>query len=385
MNKFELPDKEFHDYNDGKIVKDIPTRMNHISLNPNFDWRGEKELLSYLSHYLIQKDFTHKPQLSLFFKIWRFLRYLKWSNKHYTSGGGKIPDYRFYRREINYHLSRLTSLTYLSSRELRQLLSAGLRYYAKNGWDEGPPLSIFDLSRCKNLQEFYSVENEIDFEFAKGIKNMRVVDLGSKDSENINGIFNGIDKYGSRVKLKRKVHSLEFLESCLVLNLQDCYIENFDSINENVLTLNLKNSNFQDLSTLKKLKKLQFLDISDTSVSSLNGIESFKDLKVLNCSNIEFSGTEKSKYEFLNQLYWYSNLELLIMDAKLYDEYKKAVNILSNEKILVVDTPYKWNVTLSTFDVIKFFKIQEQIKNRDLLSEIDFGSIRDIIVKEISR
>lgn len=375
MNKFDLEDKRFHDYNNGKIRSDVPSRKGMLQDNPfrNYDTRGDYELLGYLSNYLVQLDSSKKPKLSFFYRLLRFFRYFKWSNKHFKSGGGKINDYKYYTREIRSHLNKLTNLTYLSSHEIRQLITAGLRYYAKNGWDEGPPLEISDLHRCKNLQEFYTCEDEVNFEFAKELKNLRVVDLNANDADN---------KRGIRKNVKRLVSNIEYLKYCLVLNLEDSFVDDFSVIPENILALSVKNSNFQDLNTLSKLKNLQYLDISDNKITSLDNIEKFKDLKVLNCCKIEFCGTDKSKQEFFNKLFWFNNLEVLVMDSVFYADYKKSLNTLPIEKIVVAEKCYFPSVKLPTFDIIKYLKIPEQLNEKITISDIDFTPIKNLFIKE---
>lgn len=374
MGKFELKDKNFHDYNNGGIRRDVLSRKGMLQDNPyrNYDTRSDLELLGYLSNYLVQKDSSQKPELSFLFKLLRFFRYFRWSNSYYKSGGGKISDYRFYAREIHYHLKKLTKLSYLSSHEIRQLLSSSLRIYYKDGWDEGTPLELIDLHRCKNLQEFYTEEDDINFEFAKDLKNLRVVDLYTNDADNKRGIRKGV---------KRNVTNLKYLNYCLVLNLQDSYVDDFSAIPDKILTLNVKNSNFQDLSTIINLKNLQYLDISDNEINSLKGVQFFKDLKVLNCCNIDYCGTESSKIDFFSQLNSLINLELLVMDSKLFDDYQKVKGMLPIEKIVVKSKGYMPSVKMSTYSIVYHFKIPEQLNNYVSITDIEFEPIKELFTK----
>lgn len=379
MNRFELNDKNFHDYNNGEIRWDIKPRKDIIYFNPfkDYDNRSDYELLGYLSNFLVQKDSSLNPELSFIFKLLRFLRHFKWSNKYYKSGGGNIPDRRYFAREIRYHLNKLTRVSYLSSHEIRQLISASLRVYHKNGWDEGTPLKLEDLHRCKNLQEFYTSEFNVDFKFAEKLQNLRVVDLGTNSADNKRGIV----KFKNYEK--RSISNLNYLKSCLVLNLQDSFVDNFSNIQENVLALSVKNSNFKDLESISKLKNLQYLDISDNQINSLEGVQHFKDLKVLNCCNIEFLGNEKSKLLFFTQLHWFCSLEILVMDSQLYEEYlQKSLNILPPENLVIIYNSYFPSVKMTSFDIINLFRIPDQINKKTNLHEINYDLIKKIFVKE---
>jgi hypothetical protein len=228
------------------------------------------------------------------------------------------------------------------------------------------------------LQEFHSCEIEIDFSFALGCKNLRVVNLACNGSYNNRGLVQVLTRHGFRKTIKRQVINLDLLEACLVLSLCDSYVDKFENINENVLALNLKNSNFDNLETISKLINLQYLDISDTKLNSLKGIEKFKQLRVLNCCNMEFDGTQKMKKDFFTHIYWFNSLELIVMDSKLFEEYKLMLNILPSEKIVVLSDCNFSSVNLSTYDIIKHFKISEQILGKVNLAELDFEPIKKI-------
>jgi len=251
-----------------------------------------------------------------------------------------------------------------------------LRIYHKDEWDEGTPLKLEDLHRCKNLQEFYSSEFVVDFKFADKLKNLRVVDLYTNNSDNKRGLVKFI------FHEERKIKNLNYLKSCLVLNLEDSFVDDFTNIQDNVLTLSVKNSNFEDLEALSKLNNLQYLDISQNQIKSLDGIHNFKDLRVLNCCKIEFVGSEKSKLVFFSLLNELKNLELLVLDSKLHEEYKACINILPPEKLVIVHKSYSTNVNLTTFEIINHFKIAEQLNKKVTLSEIDFEPIKGIFIKK---
>jgi hypothetical protein len=70
------------------------------------------------------------------------------------------------------------------------------------------------------------------------------------------------------------------------------------------------------------------------------------------------------------------------MDSKLYEEYKVCVNILPPEKLVIVYKSYSTNVNLKTFEILKHFKIAEQLNKKVTLSEIDIEPIKEIFIKK---
>jgi hypothetical protein len=361
MHKFDFNDGKFYSYNKRTISSDQPWSLTDVS---------EKSLLRLVAWNIFKN--REKPKLSLMFKINRFLRHFKWADKHFTSGKGKINDSNFIVDEILYHLTKLTDLTYLSSSELRELLISSIRVYQKNGRDPGTPILLNDLKRCVNLQEFYSNELEINFDFAHNLKNLRIVNLYVNDANNENGNYKGaIYKYKTGTVI-REVINVEKLKSCVVLHLVDSHVKEFNKIPDNIWSLSLRNSNFENLNDLTHLKNLEYLDVSYTDITSTNGLAQLDNLRILNLCCIKLKGeneTEKIYQEILNL----EKLYIVIIDSENLNAIFSQKNMNSNLKNKIIEVPNKYNIgDISTFELVEMLRIKERINIQNNMAAFDF-------------
>jgi hypothetical protein len=361
MHKFDLTDGKFYSYNNRTISSDKPWSLTEIS---------EKSLLRLVA-WKIFKD-NEKPKLSFIYKINRFFTHFKWADKHFTSGKGGINDTKFFVDEIAYHLSKLIDLTHFSSSELRELLISGIRVYSKDSWEIGTPIHEEDLKRCVNLQEFYSNEYEINFNFAKNLKNLRVVDLWVNDSNNEHGNYKRASyKYKSGIVI-REVINIDKLKSCVVLHLMDSHVRKFNKIPENIWALSLRNSNFENLQHLTHLNNIEYLDISYTNIKSTDGLSQLKTLRILNLCCLKLNGvneTIKIYQEILNL----EKLEILIIDTENLNAILGNNSINLNLKNKITELPNEYNIGhISSFEIVEMLKITERIKIQNNDATFDF-------------
>lgn len=361
MHLFDLKDGKFFSYNNRSISSDQPRSLTDVS---------ENTLLRLVAWNIFKN--RKQPKLSFKYKINRFLTHFKWADKHFISGKGNINDSKFFVDEIVFHLSKLTELTYLSSSELRELLICSIRVYFKDGWDAGTPIHEEDLRRCINLQEFYSNELEINFDFAKNLKNLRVVNLYVNDTNNEYGNYKGARYKYKTGTVIREVLNVEKLKSCVVLHLVDSYVKEFNKIPDNIWSLSLRNSNFEKLNDLTHLKNLEYLDISYTVITSTNGLSQLENLRILNLCCIKLHGkneTAKIYQEILNL----DKLYILIIDTENLNRIF-GQNITNSEfKNKIIEVPNKYNIgSISTFELIEMLKITERIKIQNDLATYDF-------------
>ncbi|MEY4962848.1 MAG: hypothetical protein RLZZ323_167 [Bacteroidota bacterium] len=361
MYKFDLKDGKFFSYNNRTISSDQPWSLTDVS---------ENSLLRLVAWNIFKS--REKPKLSFTYKIIRFLTHFKWADKYFTSGKGRINDSKFFVDEIVYHLTKLTSLTYLSSSELRELLISSIRVYFKDGWDAGTPILEEDLRRCVNLQEFYSNELEINFDFAENLKNLRVVNLYVNDTNNKYG-----DYKGARYKYKtgtviREVVNVEKLKSCVVLHLVDSHVKEFNKIPDNIWSLSLRNSNFENLNDLTHLKNLEYLDISYTFITSTNGLSQLENLRILNLCCIKLNG-ENEKTKIYQEILNLENLYIVIIDTENLNAFFGKNIINSKLKNKIIEVPNKYNIgDISTFELVEMLKIKERITIQNDLASFDF-------------
>jgi hypothetical protein len=355
MHKFDLKEGMFYAYNNKTISSDQPWSLTNIS---------ENSLLRIVAWNIFNN--SNKPKLSYSSRINRFLTHFKWADKHFKSNNGKINDTKFFIDEIVYHLSKLTDLTYLSSSELRDLLICGIRIYFKDSTNTGIRLNQEDLFRCINLQEFHSNEFEINFDFAENLKNLRIVDLFVNSSTMTYG------KYNKSETNKRKVLNIEKLKACKILHLEDSYIYDFSKIPNNVYTLSLRNSNFENLQNLTHLNKLEYLDISFTNLTSIVGLSELQSIRILNLYCIKINET-KDLVTIYHEILKLNNLEILIIDKDNLNLILETnpINIEIKNKILELEDGYKRG-HLTSIDICEIFKIAQRIKIEFNNSKFDF-------------
>lgn len=354
MNKFDLTDERFYSYNNRTISSDKPWSLTGSS---------EYSYLRFVAQEILKKN--ESPKLSFKYKINRYFTHLKWADKHFTSGNGKINDSKFFVDELVYHLSKLINLTDFSSCEIRELLVSGIRVFTS---DSGAVIQKEDLRRCVNLQEFYSGDLEIDFDFAESLKNLRIVDLYVNDANNEFGNYKrAIYKYKTGTVI-REVINVEKLKSCVVLYLMDSHLREFNKIPKNIWALSLRNSNFENLQHLMHLSYIEYLDISYTNITSTFGLSKLKTLKILNLCCVKFNDTTEIKsiyQEILNLEY----LELLIIDNENLNLIfgNKSITASLKSKILECDIGF-----ISSFKLVNALKIAERIKIENDESTSDF-------------
>lgn len=361
MHKFDLKDGKFFSYNNRTISSDKPWSLTDVS---------ENSLLRLVAWNIFKN--RENPKLSITYKINRFLTHFKWADKYFTSGKGRINDSKFFVDEIVYHLTKITDLTYLSSSELRELLISSIRVYFKDGWDAGTPIREEDLKRCVNLQEFYSNELEINFDFAENLKNLRVVNLYVNDANNEYGIYKGARHKYKTGTVIREVVNVEKLKSCVVLHLVDSHVKEFNKIPDNIWSLSLRNSNFENLNDLTHLKKLEYLDVSYTLITSTNGLSQLDNLRILNLCCVKLNGeneTTKIYQEILNL----ENLNIVIIDTENLNAFFGQNIINSKLKNKIIEVPNKYNIgDISTFELVEMLKITERINIQNDVATFDF-------------
>jgi hypothetical protein len=346
MHTFDLENGKFHSYNNRTISSDQPWSLTG---------KGEDTLLRLVSRSIFINN--KQSKLSFRFKINRFLTHFKWSDIHYTSGGGNINDSNFFINEIVYHLSKLINLTYFSSSEIRELLISGIRVYFKDGWSAGTPIYMEDLTRCVNLQEFYSNELEINFEFAENLKNLRKVDLYVNDANNKNGLY--------RETIKRDVINIDKLTSCQVLYLIDSHVKDFSKIPVNILLLSLRNSNFENIQDLSHIKNIEYLDISYTDIKSIVGLYQLKNLKILNLCCTKFNSLDEI-IKITRELISLDSLELIIIDTENTNAILATNLIDTNFKNKIIEVPNNYNIGfIDSWQIADIFKLNERIKKHN--------------------
>jgi hypothetical protein len=355
MHKFDLEDGMFYSYNNKTISSNQSWSLINIS---------ENSLLRIVAWNIYKNN--KKQKLSLSSRINRFFTHSKWADKHFTSNNGKINDTNFFIDEIVYHLSKLTDLTYLSSSEFRDLLICGIRIYFKDGTNTGIHLNQEDLYRCVNLQEFHSNEFEINFDFAENLKNLRIVDLFVNNSTMTYG------KYNKSETNKRKVLNIEKLKACKVLHLEDSYINDFSKIPNNVYTLSLRNSNFENPQNLTHLNKLEYLDISFTNLTSIDGLSELQSIRILNLYCIKINET-KDLVTIYHEILKLNNLEILIIDKDNLNLILESnpINIEIKNKILELEDGYIRG-HLTSIDICEILKIAQRVKIEFNDSKYDF-------------
>lgn len=363
MHKFDLKGGKFFSYNNRTISSDKPLSIDDVS---------ENSLLRLVA-WNIFKD-CENPKLSFINKFNRFLTHFKWANKHFTSGKGKINDSKFFVDEIVYHLNKLKDLTYLSSSELRELLISSIRVYSRDGWTPGTPIQEEDLNRCVNLQEFYSNELEINFDFAENLKNLRVVDLYVNSANNQYGNYKGsIYKYKKGTVI-REVFNINKLKSCVVLHLVDSHLKKFDEIPDNIWSLGLRNSNFSDLHYLTHLKNLEYLDISYTVITETKGLSQLVNLRILNLCCVKLKG-ESEIINIHQDILNLENLEILIIDTENLSTIfgQNIINFNLKNKIIELPNDYKIG-DISSFEIVELLKISERVKIQNDQATFDFSN-----------
>ena len=373
-NKFEPKSKSYFRY----FIETTERRFNITRLYQKLidsqrdSWISEsnidsietsrKNQLNRLCRDLI-KDDIYKPKLSIRFKILNFITNLNWNN-----------DRSYLQKEINHRLTQLSKISYLGTSELRELLSFGIRVYYERDGDVVSSVPFNILDRCVNLQEFYSDIHEIDFKFAENLNNLVVVDV----QRNYSTLIHGFDSYASQNE--RLISNIDSLKSCLFLNLQGSYLEDFKKIPENILFLNLSNSNFQKIDSITHLKNLEFLDIHSTMLTDAKGISKLKSLQVLNLSQETYSNKRQKKTSidssFFKELTELKNLSLLILgekDFKLISKSKSIHNLLK-EKILVIKESNS-NYPRSN-ELVDILNVSERNKDKKQKRKVNFSKLK---------
>lgn len=373
-NKFEPKSKSYFRY----FIETTERRFNITRLyqklidNQRDSWISKsnidsiettrKNQLIRLCRGLI-KDDIYKPKLSIRFKILNFITNLNWNN-----------DRSYLQKEINHRLTQLSKISYLGTSELRELLSFGIRVYNERDGDVVSSVPFNILDRCVNLQEFYSDTHEIDFKFAENLNNLVVVDV----RKNTNTLIHGFESYASQNE--RLISNIDSLKSCLFLNLQSSYLEDFKKIPENILFLNLSNSNFQKIDSITHLKNLEFLDIHSTMLTDAKGISKLKSLQVLNLSQETYINKHQKKtsidISFFKELTELKNLSLLILgekDFKLISKSKSIHNLL-NEKILVIKESNSNNP--SSNELVDILNVSERNKDKKQKRKVNFSKLK---------
>lgn len=361
MHNFDLKDGKFFSYNNRTISSDQPWSLTDVS---------EKSLLRLVAWNILKN--RENSMLSFTYKIIRFFSHFKWADKHFTSGNGRINDSKFFVDEIVYHLTKLTELTYLSSSELRELLISSIRIYAKDGWDVNTPIQEEDLKRCVNLQEFYSNEVEINFDFAENLKNLRIVDLFVNDKNNEYGSYKGARYKYKKGTVIREVINIDKLKVCKVLHLEDSYINDFSKIPDNIYSLSLRNSNFENIQNLTHLKKIEYLDISYTNLKIADDLSKLQSLRILNLYFTKINETE-DLVKVYHEILRLNNLEILIIDTDNLNLIlaSNTINLEFKNKILELNNSYKKGHVTST-EICEMLKIPQRVKIEFNDSKYDF-------------
>jgi len=331
-NEFEPKKDSYYDYLYNSISPSNEDNVNFLETR--------RESLKILSSQIIKPQ-SQNPKLSLKFKIKNFLETFSW----------KVTPKGQYN-EIMYRIEQLSKVSYLGINELVELLSPGIRVYNDRESPKFNMLQIKNLDKAVNLQEFYSAFTNIDFSFAKNLKNLVIVDTNSNDANYSYGYFKGSYKQnGPSSNFERNVINIECLKSCLFLNLVQSFIKDFSKIPSSVLFLNLSDSNFKNIKSISHLKNLEFLDISTTLTDELNGIVSLESLEVLNLSlentiaGYGFAHTGQlpirkdidiSVFEEIAEL---KNLKVLIVGEKDYATISNSKKIFSKleKKLILTD------------------------------------------------
>jgi hypothetical protein len=304
--------------------------------------------------FSIIKNKNQKPKLSLKFKILNFWTNGRWKN-----------DEEYLQKEIKYRLEQLSRVSYLGCNELGELLSFGIRVHRQDRYNT-PTVPFNILNRCLNLQEFYSNEPTIDFKFAEKLVNLVVVCVFQNDS---NAQF-GVNQN------KRNISNIQSLISCLLLNLEDSYLEDFSKIPPNVLFLNLSNSNFKNIDSITHLKKLEYLDIHRTLSKDLEGISKLESLKILNLSQ----DTHHSKYDegpnstdisFFKELIKLENLSLLIIGENDFNTISQSKTIYDSLKNIILVITENKSRYLWTSDLAEILNVSDRNKGEKYSEEID--------------
>jgi hypothetical protein len=361
IHKFDLEDGKFFSYNNRTISSDQPFSL--IDIN-------EKSLLRLVAWNIF--EYNENSKLSFIYKLNRFFIHFKWADKHFTSGKGRINDSKFFVDEIVSLLTKLTHLTYLSSSELRELLISSIRIYVKDNWHACTPIQEEDLKRCVNLQEFYSNEVEINFEFAENLRNLRIVDLDVNDLNNEYGSYKGARYLYKTGTVIREVINIDKLKACKVLHLEDSYINDFSKIPDNIFTLSLRNSNFENIQTLAHLKKLEYLDISYTNLKFTDDLSKLQSIRILNLYFTKINETV-DLVKFYHEILSLTNLEILIIDTDNLNLIlpSNSTNIEFKNKILELTDSYKNGYIRST-EICEILKIAQRVKIEFNDSKYDF-------------
>tara|TARA_B110000902_G_scaffold263150_1_gene341621 strand:- start:149 stop:1306 length:1158 start_codon:yes stop_codon:yes gene_type:complete len=326
-------------------------------LSENYD--SEQSRIRRLNRlcFSIIKNQKQKPKLSLKFKILNFWANFRWKN-----------DEEYIQKEIKYRLEQLSKVSYLGCNELGELLSFGIRVYRDNDYNT-PTVPFNILNRCFNLQEFYSNELTIDFKFAEKLPNLVVVCVFQNDLKSQFGVNQN----------KRIISDIQSLNSCLLLNLEDSYLEDFSKIPPNVLFLNLSNSNFKNIDSITHLKKLEYLDIHRTLSNDLKGISKLESLKILYLSDTYHSNFYEKYYErpksadisFFKELIKLENLSLLIIGENDFNTITQSKTIYDSLKNIILVITENESRDLRTNHLAEILNISERNKVEKYSEEID--------------
>ena len=223
-----------------------------------------------------------------------------------------------------------------------------------------------------NLQEFYSNELEINFDFAENLKNLRVVNLDVNDANNEYGNYKGASYKYKTGTVIREVVNVEKLKSCVVLHLVDSHVKEFTKIPDNIWSLSLRNSNFENLNDLTHLKNLEYLDVSNTVITSTNGLSHLKNLRILNLCCIKLHG-ENETTKIYQEILILENLYIVIIDTENLNALFGQNVINSKLKNKIIEVPNKYNIGyISTLELVEMLKITERINILNDAATFDF-------------
>jgi hypothetical protein len=152
----------------------------------------------------------------------------------------------------------------------------------------------------------------------------------------------------------------------------DSHVKEFNKIPDNIWSLSVRNSNFENLQYLTHLKNIEYLDISYSHIKLTDGLSQLETLRILNLCNTELNGTQE-KIKIYQEILNLENLEILIIDTENLNAILATNLINSNLKNKIIEVPNKYNIGfISSFEIVEMFKIAERIKIQNNEATFDF-------------